>query len=51
MFGFDVNLDGLNEEIVKAEKMVTRLQRIEEKRELQAEETRKEEDKKINYIS
>jgi hypothetical protein len=51
MFGFDVNLDGLNEEIVKAEKMVTRLQKIEEKRELQAEETRKEEDKKISYIS
>jgi len=51
MFGFDVNLDGLNEEIAKAEKMVTRLQKIEEKRELQAEETRKEEDKKINYIS
>jgi hypothetical protein len=51
MFGFDVNLDGLNDEIVKAEKMVTRLQKIEEKRELQAEETRKEEDKKISYIS
>jgi hypothetical protein len=51
MFGFDVNLDGLNDEIVKAEKMITRLQKIEEKRELQAEETRKEEDKKISYIS
>lgn len=51
MFGFDLNLAGLDEEILKAEKMVTRLQKIEEKRALQAEETRKEEDKKISYIS
>jgi uncharacterized protein (TIGR00162 family) len=51
MFKFDLNLNGLNEEIAKAEKMVTRLQKIEEKRALQAEETRKEEDKKITYIS
>ncbi len=51
MFRFDVNLAGLDEEIEKAEKMVTRLQKIEEKRALQAEETRKEEDKKISYIS
>jgi hypothetical protein len=51
LFKFDLNLTGLNEEIVKAEKMVTRLQKIEEKRALQAEETRKEEDKKISYIS
>jgi len=47
----DVDLTGLDEEIVKAEKMVTRLQKIEEKRALQAEETRKKEDKKITYIS
>jgi uncharacterized protein (TIGR00162 family) len=47
----DLNLAGLDEEIAKAEKMVTRLQKIEEKRILQAEETRKEEDKKITYIS
>jgi hypothetical protein len=51
MFRFDLNLAGLDEEIVKAGKMVTRLQKIEEKRALQAEETRKEEDKKISYIS
>jgi len=51
MFKFDVNLTGLDDEIVKAEKMVTRLQKIEEKRALQAEETRREEDKKITYIS
>jgi hypothetical protein len=51
MFGFDANLPGLDEEIVKGEKMVTRLQKIEEKRALQAEETRKEEDKKVTYIS
>ena len=50
-FNFDVDLDGLNEEIAKAETMVTRLQKIEEKRALQAEETRKEEDKKTTYIS
>jgi uncharacterized protein (TIGR00162 family) len=51
MFKFNLNLSYLNEEISKAEKMVTRLQKIEEKRALQAEETRKEEDKKISYIS
>ena len=50
-FNFDVDLIGLNEEIAKAETMVTRLQKIEEKRALQAEETRKEEDKKTTYIS
>ncbi|MEM3695296.1 MAG: proteasome assembly chaperone family protein [Candidatus Bathyarchaeia archaeon] len=47
----DLDLSGLDEEIAKAEKMITRLQKIEEKRILQAEETRKEEDKKITYIS
>jgi len=51
VLGFDVDLTGLDEEIAKAEKMVSRLQEIEEKRALQAEETRKEEDKKITYIS
>jgi uncharacterized protein (TIGR00162 family) len=51
MLGFDANLDGLDEEISKAEKMVTRLQKIEEKRASEAEETRKEEDKKVTYIS
>jgi uncharacterized protein (TIGR00162 family) len=50
-FNFKIDLDGLNEEITKAETMVTRLQKIEEKRVLQAEETRKEEDKKTTYIS
>jgi uncharacterized protein (TIGR00162 family) len=51
MLKFDIDLVGLDEEIVKADKMVTRLQKIEEKRALQAVETRKEEDKKITYIS
>jgi uncharacterized protein (TIGR00162 family) len=51
MLGFDANLAGLDEEIAKADKMVTRLQKIEEKRALQAEETKKEEDKKVSYIS
>jgi uncharacterized protein (TIGR00162 family) len=50
-FNFEIDLTGLNDEIAKAETMVTRLQKIEEKRALQAEETRKEEDKKITYIS
>lgn len=50
-FNFDVELEGLNEEIAKAETMVTRLQKIEEQRAIQAEETRKEEDKKTTYIS
>lgn len=51
MFKLDVTLAGLDEEIAKADKMVTRLQKIEEKRALQAVETRKEEDKKMTYIS
>jgi uncharacterized protein len=51
MFSFNVDLAGLDEEIVKAEKMVTRLQKIEETRVLQAEETRKEDGKKTTYIS
>jgi len=50
-FEFDLDLAGLDEDIVKAEKMVSRLQKIEEKRALQAEETRKEEDRKTTYIS
>jgi hypothetical protein len=48
---FEVSLARLDEEIAKADKMVTRLQKIEEKRTLEAEETRKEEDKKVTYIS
>jgi uncharacterized protein (TIGR00162 family) len=51
MFGFDVGLGGLDEEIGKADKMVTRLQKIEEKRASMAEEVKKEEDKKVTYIS
>jgi uncharacterized protein (TIGR00162 family) len=51
MLGINVDLSGLDVEIAKAEKMVMRLQKIEEKRALQAEEMRKEEDKKITYIS
>lgn len=50
-FNFNLSMDGLKEDILKAEKMVQRLQTIEEKRALQAEETRKEEDKKTTYIS
>ena len=51
LLGFDVNLPGLDEEIAKGEKMVTRLQKIEERRVLEAEENKKEEDKKVTYIS
>jgi uncharacterized protein (TIGR00162 family) len=51
LLDFNANLAGLDEEIAKADKMVTRLQKIEEKRALEAEETRKEEDKKVTYIS
>ncbi|MGQ9544934.1 MAG: proteasome assembly chaperone family protein [Candidatus Bathycorpusculaceae bacterium] len=51
LLGINLDLTGLDEEISKAEKMVLRLQKIEEKRALQAEELRKEEDKKITYIS
>jgi len=51
MLSLNIDLAGLDEEIEKADKMITRLQKIEEKRALQAEEIRKEEDKKITYIS
>ena len=50
-FNFELDLNDLSKEIAKAETMVSRLQEIEEKRALQAEETRKEEDKKTTYIS
>jgi uncharacterized protein (TIGR00162 family) len=50
-FNFDVDLNGLDEEIDRAEKMVIRLQAIEEQRALQAEETKKEDEKKTTYIS
>jgi uncharacterized protein (TIGR00162 family) len=51
MLSLNIDLAGLNEEIEKADKMITRLQKIEEKRALQAEKIRKEEDKRITYIS
>ncbi len=51
ILGVNVDLSGLDEEIAKADSMVARLQKIEEKRALQAEEIRREEDKKITYIS
>ncbi|MCS7123966.1 MAG: proteasome assembly chaperone family protein [Candidatus Bathyarchaeota archaeon] len=51
LLNIKVDLSGLDEEIAKAESMVARLQKIEEKRALQAEEMRREEDKKITYIS
>jgi len=51
LLGLELDLAGLEEEIAKAEKMVTRLKTIEEKRVSQAEEVRKEEEKKVTYIS
>jgi len=51
MFDLDVDLSGIDEEVGKAEKMVVRLQKIEQNRATQSEETRKEEDKKTTYIS
>jgi uncharacterized protein (TIGR00162 family) len=51
MLGINVDLAGLDEEIAKSDKMITRLQKIEEKRALQAEEIRKEDDKRVTYIS
>jgi len=51
ILGINVDLAGLDAEIAKAEGMVARLRKIEEKRMLQAEEMRREEDKKITYIS
>jgi uncharacterized protein (TIGR00162 family) len=51
MFSLNVDMAALDEEVNKADKMVTRLQKIEETRALQAVETRKEEDKKTTYIS
>lgn len=51
MIDLNVDLTGLDEQIAKADEMVTRLQKIEKKRALQVEEMRKEEDKKITYIS
>jgi uncharacterized protein (TIGR00162 family) len=50
-FNFDLDLKALDDEITKAEGMVTKLQAIEQKRALQAEETKKQEDKKTTYIS
>ncbi len=50
-FNFELDLKGLDDEIARAETMVARLQQIEEKRALEAEQTRKEDDKKTTYIS
>jgi len=47
----ELDLSGMDEEIAKAESMVIRLQKVEERRALQAEELRRLEDKKITYIS
>jgi uncharacterized protein (TIGR00162 family) len=51
MLNLNIDLAGIDQEIDKADKMVVRLQKIEENIALQAEETRKEEDKKTTYIS
>jgi uncharacterized protein len=51
MYGFDMDMAALNDEITKAEKMLSQLQKLEETRIIQAQATRKEEDKKTTYIS
>jgi uncharacterized protein (TIGR00162 family) len=51
ILNINVALSDLDEEIAKAESMIARLQKIEEKRALQVEEMRKGENKKITYIS
>jgi proteasome assembly chaperone (PAC2) family protein len=51
LLSIDVDMSGLDEEIAKADSMVTRLQKIEEKRITEAEEVKKEQDKKVTYIS
>lgn len=50
-FNFDLDLKGMDEEISKAETMVSKLQQIEAKRALEAEENKKQEGKKTTYIS
>jgi uncharacterized protein len=51
LFGLPIDLAGIDTEIGKAEKIVVRLQKIEENQSAQAQETRKEEGKKTTYIS
>ena len=50
-FHFNLDLKGLDEEIVKSESMIAKLQKIEEKRALEEKETKKQDDKKTTYIS
>jgi uncharacterized protein (TIGR00162 family) len=51
LFNLNIDLAGIDREVDKADKMVVRLQKIEESMLTQAEEARKEEDKKTTYIS
>lgn len=51
ILGVELDLSGMNEEIAKADKIIARLKKIEEKRALQIEEMRREEGKKVTYIS
>jgi proteasome assembly chaperone (PAC2) family protein len=51
LFNLPIDLAGIDEEIKKADKIVVRLQKIEETRAEQAQETKKEDVKKTTYIS
>ena len=51
MLGLEVDLHDLDEEIEKADQMIARLQKIEADRALQTEDMRREQDKRIRYIS
>jgi uncharacterized protein (TIGR00162 family) len=51
LLGFKLDMKYIDVQIKKAEKMVEQFQAIEEKRIMQAEQIKKEDDKKITYIS
>ena len=51
MLRFDVDLSGLDEEILKSERIEERMKRIEEERRTSAEKRRKIEEEKVSYIS
>ncbi len=51
MLNIGVNLDGLDKEIEKSEKLVGRMHEIEERREKHAQKMRRMEEEKITYIS
>jgi uncharacterized protein (TIGR00162 family) len=51
MFGLEINLERLDEQIEKSKEIATRMREIEERREKYAQRTRKTEKERITYIS